>query len=106
MTYVNTYKFTKMIYQNYVVLIYKSKNKTKFTTFGIDRYIVDYINNKYKKRVNYLKSYIKLFEEEEISYVVVKEGNIRLIKKYNDLIYLDYYYKSIIYKLINKIKKM
>ena len=41
----NLYRFTKRNYQNYIILFYKSKNKTKFTSFGIDKYMISYIRD-------------------------------------------------------------
>ena len=96
------YRFTKKIYQNYVILFYKSKNKTKFTSFGIDKYIVSYIKNKYN--IHYLKEFIKYFKDNNISYVIIKEGNILVKEKFDNFIYLDYCYKSMIYIILNNMR--
>jgi hypothetical protein len=96
------YRFTKKIYQNYVILFYKSKNKTKFTSFGIDKYIVSYIRD--INNIYYLKEYIKYFKDNKISYVIIKEGNILVKEKFDNFIYLDYCYKSMIYIILNNMR--
>ena len=55
----NLYRFTKRIYQNYIILFYKSKNKTKFTSFGIDKDMISYIRD--INNIHYLREYIKYF---------------------------------------------
>ena len=47
-----------MIYPNYVVLLYNSKNKRHFISVGVDKYISLCINYLDKKVIN-LKNYCK-----------------------------------------------
>ena len=98
----NLYRFTKRNYQNYIILFYKSKNKTKFTSFGIERYIVSYIKNQYN--IHYLKEYIRYFKDNNISYVIIKDGNILIKEKFDNFNYLDYCYKSMIYIILNNMR--
>ena len=105
MSSINIYRFTKMIYPNYVILFYSSKNKRHFIGMGIDKYIILYINY-IDKKIIFLKDYLNYFKNNKINYIVIKDGNISIKEEYNDLIYLDYYYKSIISKLFYEMKNI
>lgn len=94
-----------MIYPNYVILFYSNKNKRHYISIGVDKYISLYIYYIDKKNI-YLKDYINYFKNNKINYIVIKEGNIIIKEYFNDLIYLDYYYKSIIYNMLNSIKNI
>ena len=104
MSSINVYRLTKMIYQNYCIVFYNSKSKCHIKSFGVDNYnIIWYIKNNNKKIVN-LNHYIKYFKNNNINYIVIREENISLIEHFDDIIYLDYYYKAIIYEIMMTIK--
>ena len=60
MSSINVYRLTKMIYQNYCIVFYNGKSKCHIKLFGIDNYIIWYIKN------------------NNINYIVIREGNISL----------------------------
>ena len=88
----NRYRFTKEVYPDYIVLLYK---KGKYYTYGIDRNVLDYI--KFKDKTNVLR-------KKKINYLVLDELDI--IEKYE---YLDnqidrYLYLIRMKKILDKIK--
>lgn len=88
----NRYSFTKDVYPNYIVLLYK---KGKYYTYGKDRRILEYI--KFKDKTNILR-------KNKINYLVLDELDI--IEKYE---YLDnqmgrYLYLISMKKIFNEIK--
>ena len=88
----NRYKFTKDIYDNYIVLLYR---KNKYYTYGIDKQILEYI--KFNNKTYILRKY-------NINYLVLDELDI--IEKYE---YLDNQYDRYIFlinieKILNRIK--
>ena len=103
MSNINVYRITKRIYQNYVIVFHNSKTKGHLKVVGIDKYIVLYIKN-HNNNIYSLKDYVNYFKNKKISYIVIKEGDIIQIEKFDNYVYLDYYYKSIIFQILNTIK--
>ena len=103
MSSINVYRLTKRMYQNYCILFFNSKNRTHVKSFGVDNYIVWYIKNYNKKIVN-LNDNIDYFKSNSINYIIIREGNIILIEYFNDINYLNYYYKAIIFRIMMTIK--
>ena len=91
MSMINRYKFTKNIYKNYLVIIYRLGN---YYSFSYDKDILKYI--KFKGSTNIIK-------RRRINYLVLNNLDIIEINKYKDNRY-DYYLKIIcIIKVINYI---
>ena len=89
----NRYEFTKNIYKDYIVLIYKKK---KYYSFDSDKRILDYIdfNNKLYK----LKKY-------SINFIVLDDLEIIGMANYKDNNYNKYLYISYIKDILNRIKR-
>lgn len=87
------YEFTKNLYKDYIVLIYKKK---KYYSFDSDKRILDYIdfNNKLYK----LKKY-------SINFIVLDDLEIIGIASYKDNSYNKYLYISYIKDILNRIKR-
>ena len=88
----NRYSFTKGVYPDYVVLLYK---KNKYYTYGKDRKILEYI--KFKNKTSILR-------KKKINYLVLDELDI--VEKYE---YLDnqmdrYLYLINMKKILDEIK--
>lgn len=88
----NRYKFTKNVYSDYIVLLYK---KNKYYTYGIDKKILEYI--KFNNKIYILRKY-------KINYLVLDELDI--IEKYE---YINnqidrYIFLIIIEKIVNEVK--
>ena len=79
----NRYEFTKNIYKDYIVLIYKKK---KYYSFDSDKRILDYIdfNNKLYKLKKYSINFIVLDDLEIIGMANYKDNN------YNKYLYISY----------------
>ena len=91
MSMINRYKFTKNIYSDYLVIIYRLGN---YYSFSYDKNILKYI--KFKGNTNIIK-------RRRINYLVLNNLYIIEINKYKDNRY-DYYLKIIcIIKVINYI---
>ena len=89
MSIINRYNFTKNIYSDYLVIIYRLGN---YYSFGYDRDILKYI--KFNGNTNVIK-------RKGINYLVLNNLDIIEINRYNDNMY-DYYLKIIcIIKVIN-----
>lgn len=86
---INRYKFTKNIYSDYLVIIYRLGN---YYSFGYDNDILKYI--KFKGNTNIIK-------RKRINYLILNNLDIIEINRYYDNRY-DYYLKIIcIIKVIN-----
>ena len=88
----NRYRFTKEVYPDYLILLYK---KGKYYTFGKDRRVLEYI--KFNNKTNILRKY-------RINYLVLDELDI--IEKYE---YLNneldrYLYLIRMKKMLDKLK--
>ncbi len=105
MSRINIYRFVKTIYPNYVILFYSNKNKRHYISIGVDKYISLYISY-IDKKIIYLKDYINYLKNNKINYIVIKEGNILIKEQFDDIVYLDYYYKSILFKILNEMKNI
>ncbi len=89
MSMINRYKFTKNIYSDYLVIIYRLGN---YYSFGYDNDILKYI--KFKGNTNIIK-------RKRINYLILNNLDIIEINRYYDNRY-DYYLKIIcIIKVIN-----
>lgn len=89
MSMINRYTFTKNIYSDYLVIIYKLGN---YYSFSYDKDILKYI--KFKGNTNIIK-------RKRINYLVLNNLDIIEINKYYDNRY-DYYLKIIcIIKVVN-----
>ena len=77
------YEFTKNLYKDYIVLIYKEK---KYYSFDSDKRILDYIdfNNKLYKLKKYSINFIVLDDLEIIGMANYKDNN------YNKYLYISY----------------
>lgn len=77
------YEFTKNLYKDYIVLIYKKK---KYYSFDSDKRILDYIdfNNKLYKLKKYSINFIVLDDLEIIGMANYKDNN------YNKYLYISY----------------
>ena len=86
---INRYKFTKNIYSDYLVIIYRLGN---YYSFSYDNDILKYI--KFKGNTNIIK-------RKRINYLILNNLDIIEINRYYDNRY-DYYLKIIcIIKVIN-----
>lgn len=91
MSMINRYTFTKNIYSDYLVIIYKLGN---YYSFSYDKKILKYI--KFKGNTNIIK-------RKRINYLVLNNLDIIEINKYYDNRY-DYYLKIIcIIKIVNMV---
>ena len=91
MSMINRYKFTKKIYSDYLVIIYRLGN---YYSFSYDKDILKYI--KFKGNTNIIK-------RRRINYLVLNNLDIIEINKYKDNRY-DYYMKIIcIIKVVNMV---
>ena len=89
MSMINRYKFTKNIYSDYLVIIYRLGN---YYSFSYDNDILKYI--KFKGNTNIIK-------RKRINYLILNNLDIIEINRYYDNSY-DYYLKIIcIIKVIN-----
>lgn len=89
MSMINRYKFTKNIYSDYLVIIYRLGN---YYSFSYDNDILKYI--KFKGNTNIIK-------RKRINYLILNNLDIIEINRYYDNRY-DYYLKIIcIIKVIN-----
>ena len=88
---INKYKFTKNIYSDYLVIIYRLGN---FYSFSYDKNILKYI--KFNGNTNIIK-------RRRINYLVLNNLDIIEINKYKNNRY-DYYLKIIcIIKVVNMV---
>ena len=88
----NRYNFTKGVYPNYIVLLYK---KGKYYTFGKDREVLLYI--KFKDKTNILR-------KKKINYLVLDELDIMEKYEYLDNQLNRYLYLIRMKKILDKIK--
>lgn len=89
----NRYKFTKNIYKDYIVLIYKKK---KYYSFDSDKRILDYID--FNNKLYILKKY-------SINFIVLDDLEIIGIASYKDNNYNKYLYVSYIKDILIRIKR-
>lgn len=87
------YDFTKNIYKDYVVLIYKKK---KYYSYDKDRRILDYI--KFNNKLYILKKY-------NINFIVLDDLEIIGIVHYEINNYYKYLFISYIDCIMNEIKR-
>ena len=88
----NRYEFTKNIYKDYIVLIYK---QNKYYSFDSDKRILDYID--FNNKLYILKKY-------SINFIVLDDLEIIGIASYKDNNYNKYLYISYIKDLLIRIK--
>lgn len=89
----NRYEFTKNIYKDYIVLIYKKK---KYYSFDSDKRILDYID--FNNKLYILKKY-------SINFIVLDDLEIIGIASYKDNNYNKYLYVSYIKDILIRIKR-
>ena len=88
----NRYKFTKNVYHNHIVLLYK---KNRYYTYGIDKKILEYI--KFNNEPYMLRKY-------RINYLVLDELDIIENYEYMDNQIARYIYLLYINKIMNEVK--
>ena len=91
MSRINRYKFTKNIYQDYIVLLNK---KNKYITFDIDLKLTDYLE---------VDEILTILDKLHINYLVLDDIEIINIKSYKDNNYDKYCLGLVINKVVKKI---
>ena len=88
----NRYYFTKKIYPNYLILLYK---KGRYYSYGNDSKILRYI--KFKNKLRYL-------DKNRINYLVLDNLDIVIKKEYDDNKLDKYLYLVYLNEIFNEIK--
>lgn len=80
----NRYIFFKRLYKDYVIIFVE---KDRYISFGIDKYLLEYINNK------------------DLNYIIVENDNDIKVKKFKKNEYRKYVYKVFLFHLIDFVCK-
>lgn len=80
----NRYIFFKRLYKDYVIVFVE---KDRYISFGIDKYLLEFINNK------------------DLNYIIVDNDNDIKVKKFKVNKYREYVYKIFLFHLIDFVCK-